>query len=385
LVGRKTQTFKDLEKPWAELDESAEGLTRHSALTTILIDDSPLKAALQPWNHLCIKEYVTNMRTSDVNVASWEAARRRLHEAREALEREIRRKEDLKREEEEAERRNQALVNDAVNNPENTKVIREVAMIKGKMVGEEHLVKKIVKEVVMVDGEMVGEHEDERPVGELSEKNKKRKEKRFAKKEAILVVKEEIKNEDEEIEEGEIDNTELEQEHESEEIKLEALAPKMKYDETLLAVIGVLDHLKYESSVAGWTRHGGLLNVKEAEDASRLSENPHGSPPKKRRLNKSETDRAPSSPATVPPSSQGHPTQLSPSPPTSPSSHRVEERDEQAQTGVPTFSRATPTPPSLWFERPVVMSYWADRGRRALEVLSIPAESGITPIPGRQW
>jgi len=365
-----------------------EGLPPHSALTTLLIDDSPLKAALQPWNHLCIKEYVANMRTSDLNVANWEAARRRLHESREALEREIRRKEDLKRkEEEEAELRKRTaekLVNDAINNPENTKVIREVAMINGKMVGEEHLVKKIAKEVVMVKGEMVGENKDEGSQSELSAKNKRRKEKRFAQKEAMLVVKEEIKNEtayDEEIEEGEIDNTELDQEHESEEMRLDALAPEMKYDETILAVIGVLDHLKCESSVAGWMRHGGLLDLKEAKDASRLSEFPHGSPSKKRRLNKPDTlhgTEQASSPATLPPSSsQGHPSRNdhhSSSPPTSPS-----------QTGVPTTSKGTPPPPSLWFERPAVMSYWADRGRRALEVLGIPAESGISPISARQW
>ena len=33
------------------------------------------------------------------------------------------------------------------------------------------------------------------------------------------------------------------------------------YDELLLAVIGILDGLKYEGNVAGWMRSGGLIDV----------------------------------------------------------------------------------------------------------------------------
>ena len=33
------------------------------------------------------------------------------------------------------------------------------------------------------------------------------------------------------------------------------------YDELLLAVIGILDGLKYEGNVAGWMRSGGLIHV----------------------------------------------------------------------------------------------------------------------------
>ena len=41
----------------------------HSAHTTLLLDDSPLKAQLQPWNHICIKEYVAQMRAADVTAS----------------------------------------------------------------------------------------------------------------------------------------------------------------------------------------------------------------------------------------------------------------------------------------------------------------------------
>lgn len=361
----------------------------------MLIDDSPRKAALQPWNHLCIKEYAAEIRSSDLIVANWEAARRRLHHARETLELERRQMLEMKEEAERIRQEDEKLMKDARENPENTKVIREVAMVNGKMVGQEHLVKKVLKEVVMVEGQLVGNDESLGLSAEdtkLSTKNRKRKQKRVAKKEAMLKANEENSLESAkalraaEMEEGEIDTVELTQEHESEEIRLEALAPEMKYDETILAVIGVLDHIKHESSVAGWMRHGGLLKLDVAEDVSRLSKYPDGSPAKKRKLDPTDSfNHTPSSPATLPPpSSPSHPNEHPPSStPTSPS-HRTEERAEEAETGVPlTFSDPSREPlpsPSLWFERPDVMMYWADRGRRALQELNIPAESGVIPV-----
>ncbi|KAH6902509.1 phosphoprotein phosphatase [Coprinopsis sp. MPI-PUGE-AT-0042] len=64
---QKTQTTKDLEKPWQALG--------HSAKSTFLLDDSPKKAHLQPWNHLCIREYVGPMRHIDVKVRDAELLR----------------------------------------------------------------------------------------------------------------------------------------------------------------------------------------------------------------------------------------------------------------------------------------------------------------------
>ncbi|KAF8063610.1 phosphoprotein phosphatase [Lyophyllum atratum] len=73
---RKTQTTKDLTRPWAKLSltpsttttRSGETPQAHSAHTTLLLDDSPRKAYLQPWNHLCIREYSGALRTSDLQV-----------------------------------------------------------------------------------------------------------------------------------------------------------------------------------------------------------------------------------------------------------------------------------------------------------------------------
>ena len=45
MADSKTQTAKDLEKVW-------QAMRRHSGKTTVLVDDSVLKAHMQPFNHL---------------------------------------------------------------------------------------------------------------------------------------------------------------------------------------------------------------------------------------------------------------------------------------------------------------------------------------------
>ncbi|KAL4258247.1 FCP1 homology domain-containing protein [Pleurotus pulmonarius] len=68
---QKTQTTKNLETPWKHF-QASEGV-QHSASSTLLLDDSPLKARLQPWNHLCVKEYTSEMRLIDLQVLSEES------------------------------------------------------------------------------------------------------------------------------------------------------------------------------------------------------------------------------------------------------------------------------------------------------------------------
>ncbi|KAL4071940.1 hypothetical protein V8B97DRAFT_1941792 [Scleroderma yunnanense] len=90
---RKTTTTKDLSKPWkllplglspAQLEAGTSTPNRdrkvtnidtdtgtpssiaHSALTTLLLDDSPHKAALQPYNHVYIPEYDRPRRQRDL-------------------------------------------------------------------------------------------------------------------------------------------------------------------------------------------------------------------------------------------------------------------------------------------------------------------------------
>ncbi|KAI5981509.1 hypothetical protein EDC04DRAFT_2916490 [Pisolithus marmoratus] len=66
---QKSVTAKDLSKPWKSLplDDTESSSIRHSALTTLLLDDSPHKAMLQPYNHVCIPEYDSSRRKLDLD------------------------------------------------------------------------------------------------------------------------------------------------------------------------------------------------------------------------------------------------------------------------------------------------------------------------------
>lgn len=47
---------------------SSVNATLHSARSTLLLDDSPLKAVLQPYNHVCLPEYDGNKRAKDLAI-----------------------------------------------------------------------------------------------------------------------------------------------------------------------------------------------------------------------------------------------------------------------------------------------------------------------------
>lgn len=69
ITGKKTQTIKDLAKPWSRLT------TPHSALSTLLLDDSSLKAVVQPYNHVVVPEYDKTKRNNDLAVWKSESAK----------------------------------------------------------------------------------------------------------------------------------------------------------------------------------------------------------------------------------------------------------------------------------------------------------------------
>ncbi|EIM80686.1 uncharacterized protein STEHIDRAFT_150391 [Stereum hirsutum FP-91666 SS1] len=78
---QKVQTVKDLTKPWTELASLPSSSSNpaspvvHSAMTTLLLDDSFKKAILQPYNHVIIKEYTREMRNADVASLALETRR----------------------------------------------------------------------------------------------------------------------------------------------------------------------------------------------------------------------------------------------------------------------------------------------------------------------
>ena len=424
-------------KPVEDIDSTDARPQRHSALSSLLVDDSPLKAALQPWNHLCIREYVQEMRRQDLEVAEREAAKERVRkaaEAREALEKRLAEEQAKEKERLEgpsignggAAKESEEVGDTGDSGSEPVKrVIREVAMVDGELVGTAEVLKQVSREVVMIEGQMINPEEDPvAPTPLVSNKHQNRRLKRLAKKLEMKKIREEKERETFEPSKQE---TEASVSRGAGDAETEGLVStlhgllkqsEMRYDETLLAVVGVLDRIKHESNVAGWMRSGGLLHVAhppttddrvgeiskaEKHPAPSRGESPseEPSPSKKRRIeNKPDDSDAeleiqpppPSSPLpNIPSSPQLYETDVATTPVEDDPPR--EDKKEQASTGIPLSppplhsalggaASADVGPKDLWYQNPAVHIYWAKRGRRALEALGIEIESGIEPVPG---
>lgn len=153
---------------------------------------------------------------------------------------------------------------------------------------------------------------------------------------------------------------------------------EVKYDETLLAIVGILDEVKRQSNVASWVKANGLwgpyllhgmvnANISELrhddfrdgrEDAAASSDS--GSADSGRRGERKKKRRdvvldvVEASLADKP----GDSGSLCASP-----------DEKRGQTNV------SETP--IWFDNPPTMRYWVDRGRNALKALEIPIEHGL--------
>jgi hypothetical protein len=258
----------------------------HSALATILLDDSPLKANLQPWNHVCIPEYSKQMRANDLRVLEGEKSRG---------------------------------VSDS--NKEGKKKKKKKG--KGK-----------------------GDHGSQAP-------------------ESSSPISSQPQNN----------------------------GPK-KYDETLLAVVGVLDAIKGESNVSGWIRAGGLWGVgvdgcegydmvpsKEVavaevgigESGYREVDSIESRLGIKRKWKSSEEIRDKRENSTTGCARNEDDHVISTVPP-----------DDSSPPLTPLGLSSSPTRPSfehpssmVWFEHPPVAEYWATRGRRALKDLGIDDDAGV--------
>ncbi|KAF7968176.1 hypothetical protein HWV62_31684 [Athelia sp. TMB] len=226
---RKSQTTKDLAKPWAQIPTGT--VHPHSALTTLLLDDSPLKAQLQPYNHVCIHEYDSTLRGADLETLANE---RRVQNPTE---------EDGKKRKRKAKKAQEARM---------------------RKQGEGEC----------GSGSSVSSIDDIAPNLDS---------------EAIPVLQTQSKG---------------------------------KYDETLLAVIGVLDNIRGQSNVAGWIRAGGLWG-------------PNSSPPTQRVGSPSGNDAA-------------------------------------------STADVADAPPAMWFDDDVNLEYWAQKGRAVAESMGIPVDHGIT-------
>lgn len=128
----------------------------------------------------------------------------------------------------------------------------------------------------------------------------------------------------------------------------ESLSDKKSYDETLLAVIGVLDEVKLQRNVAAWVRAGGMWgpNTKAIDAVS-------------------ETDTSAEQPQE----------KLDSSPPAG--NDALSSTDPQETAKDREDSPSDTSAPVMWFEHSPTVQFWAERGRKALEELRIRADHGI--------
>lgn len=249
--------------------------TVHSALTTLLLDDSPAKAARQPYNHVCLPEYSAETRAQDLEL---------LHSAR-------RREAELQDAEAQAESSSDAsppLPHDP-SAPAPGPVAPSAA-------------------------DSAAPSTDQ-PVEEVSKKRKRleKKETKRAAKRAQLAAADEAR-------------------------------AGQAFDETLLAVVGVLDAVREQQNVAAWIRAGGLWG-------------PHPVP-----AQREAQDGVKEKPV---PSTSGNDAASSPS------------AEATQTTGAAQEVAEEPVHQPLWFEHPPTLAHWVARGRQALESLRIPIVHGI--------
>ncbi|KAL4248193.1 hypothetical protein ABKN59_007123 [Abortiporus biennis] len=357
---RKVQTFKDLSKPWAELpgimastmdhpssppsdpsetrSPSPPGLRvmpqAHSALTTLLLDDSPRKAELQPYNHICLPEYDGKRRALDLNILQAEKNR----EIREKHAKELEEFEETAEKPESSDKEVEGAESEL--KEEGTETADADATRKRKR--KEKKLKKAVERATATEGEQLGE-----------------------------------------------------------------------YDDTLIAIIGILDEIKHQANVASWIRFGGLWGLGGSPADSNIST-----------VADTGEEPTPSSPPASQNGAEGEgdvegnvsdASDLSVEGTRTPSDGRKKKKRQRRKDGIlngdgvkpdaltnpatlssyvvgkaPAESAShgdgadadaggasTDGTPMMWFENTSTIQYWANRGRKVLENMGIPLEPGI--------
>ncbi|KAI1789868.1 hypothetical protein LXA43DRAFT_544032 [Ganoderma leucocontextum] len=365
---RKVQTIKDLAKPWSLLSPQAtnpllspqysiastphsspepsrpsrpsnsihpvidDSPQAHSALTTLLLDDSPRKAELQPFNHICIGEYSGEKRIKDLENLQKELDWAAVLDARQQLDAHM-------------------------GKSETVAVITTVPASATTTAGDS-------------GGEQAAAADPDLAQAEPSKK-RKRKEKKLQKRAALL---------------GQAIDSEGK--------------PEVTYDETLLAVIGVLDEIKSQANVAAWIRAGSLWDSHDPPASTSDSRKIEGivtttTLPTSSRVTLDALDAEAEDEAAA----ESDDSILSVNKPRK--RQRVREsspvlsadkegggdvvlvgNDEVTAVPAPSLPAPKSVEPEseeqkMWFEYVDVLAYWAGRGRKTLEELGIPIEHGI--------
>ncbi|PPQ91766.1 hypothetical protein CVT25_000591 [Psilocybe cyanescens] len=198
--------------------------THHSALSTLLIDDSPLKAALQPWNHLVIREYVQEVRRRDLEVAEAERGRRDAEGGADAQPR----SDDLPA---------------STSASASTETEAEAEIKTPTATAESTPAEPPATDPISTSTATTTTTTNNDGTGTAdTDAQSRRTLKRLQKKEAGK-LKRAADERARAVDQG------------------ESPASGAEYDQTLLAVVGILDRVRWEGNVAGWMRGGGLVSV----------------------------------------------------------------------------------------------------------------------------
>ncbi|KAF9046108.1 hypothetical protein BJ165DRAFT_1131447 [Panaeolus papilionaceus] len=427
---QKTQTTKDLAKPWAEISAlrhsaelsstdgepstvahpSGQGSTAedesrsdvditsqsHSAHTTLLMDDSPLKAILQPFNHLCISEYTSDMRRKDLATLEIQNLKKRKVQETQPLD-------QPNEETHEAERVQH-------------KVVEKVA--ERGLEEDEYSVTVSFEDLSRLSKERAKE---ERAI-EWERKQKKKDRKKRAKERKRQEKEEELL--------AQLETMSGEEPASSSSIETSALGlvddASFDYDSTLLAAIGILEHVKHEDNIAAWMKSEGLVRVPglegvQVEDIKPETDNTDASASSQTAPEVEEkvipvvdiaiamdvdkpdtlnTTKSASGIAHTPPSHDTTPvptkkrrisdeleqSPLEPSNSTEVPAVQATEDELQITTSVARTELDQVAPASerdqvsqkQWFENSSILAFWATKGRAALLKLGIPVQSGVT-------
>ena len=154
--------------------------------------------------------------------------------------------------------------------------------------------------------------------------------------------------------------------------------PVVEYDETLLAIVGILNEVKHQSNVASWVKGNGLWGPYPPRNPA----DPNIDPPTQGYFRKSREDIATSSDSGS--GNSGRHGEGKKKRRNAVSAFFEASVMEGAENGgspnAPTSEKSNQTDVSetpLWFDNPPTMRYWVDRGRNALETLGVPIEHGL--------
>lgn len=147
----------------------------------------------------------------------------------------------------------------------------------------------------------------------------------------------------------------------------------IEYDETLLAVVGILDEVKFQSNVASWIKASGLWGPYPTQDSADVV---HAS------MSKGSEDVAASSDSGSVDSGrfgEGRKKRRDAAVVLDEAAFMdgFEHRGSLDVTTNEKHDRENSPETPLWFDNPPTMRHWVGRGRKVLAALGIPIEHGL--------